>query len=128
MTAPFTLRNVVVAALLVILALVPAYASVTGNTFLMTLFTRIIILAMAATSLNLFARDMTDLSVFGGWLEASSLQAVNGFFIVLLAPVMAWVWITLGKRQPSEAVKFSIALLFGVAQHLVSAGANEALR
>jgi len=66
----------------------------------------------AATSLNLFARDMTDLSVFGGWIEASSLQAVNGFFIVVLAPVMAYIWIKLGKRQPSDSIKFSIALLF----------------
>ncbi len=43
----------VVAVLLVFLALVPVYSALTGNTFLMTLFTRIVILAMAATSLNL---------------------------------------------------------------------------
>ena len=71
----------------------------------------------AATSLNLFARDMTDLSVFGGWLEASSLQAVNGFFIVVLAPVVGAVWYYLGTRQPSDSVKFSIALLFGSAEY-----------
>jgi branched-chain amino acid transport system permease protein len=47
------LRTLVVACVLVMLALVPLYASFTGNAFLMTLFTRIIILAMAATSLNL---------------------------------------------------------------------------
>ena len=48
-----TPRNVVVAVLLVFLALVPVYAMLTGNGFLLTLFTRILILAMAATSLNL---------------------------------------------------------------------------
>ncbi len=48
-----TPRNVVVAVLLVFLALVPVYALATGNGFLLTLFTRILILAMAATSLNL---------------------------------------------------------------------------
>ena len=53
MTNLLTPRNVVVAALLVFLALVPVYVMVTGNGFLMTLFTRIVILAMAATSLNL---------------------------------------------------------------------------
>jgi branched-chain amino acid transport system permease protein len=53
MSASFTPRNVVVAVLLAFLALVPVYATVTGNPFLMTLFTRIVILAMAATSLNL---------------------------------------------------------------------------
>jgi branched-chain amino acid transport system permease protein len=48
-----TPRNVLVAALLVLLALLPVYCSVTGNYFLMSLFTRILILAMAAVSLNL---------------------------------------------------------------------------
>jgi branched-chain amino acid transport system permease protein len=48
-----TPRNAVTAALLVLLALLPVYTAVTGNTFLMTLFTRVLILAMAAVSLNL---------------------------------------------------------------------------
>jgi branched-chain amino acid transport system permease protein len=48
-----TLRNSVVAALLLFLAVLPAYAVASGNLFLMTLFTRIVILAIAATSLNL---------------------------------------------------------------------------
>ena len=52
-TAWFTPRNMVVAALLVFLALVPVYSALTGNAFMMTLFTRILILAIAATSLNL---------------------------------------------------------------------------
>jgi branched-chain amino acid transport system permease protein len=45
--------NAVVFVLLAFLAVVPVYAALTANLFLMTLFTRIIILAMAATSLNL---------------------------------------------------------------------------
>src|SRR5262249_52000626 len=49
----FTLRNAIVAALLVLLVLLPVYTTQTGNTFMMTLFTRIIILAIAAVSLNL---------------------------------------------------------------------------
>jgi branched-chain amino acid transport system permease protein len=48
-----TPRNAVVFALLVFLALVPVYVALTGSMFLLTLFTRIVILAMAATSLNL---------------------------------------------------------------------------
>src|SRR5579862_8605955 len=46
-------RNAITIALLVILALIPLYAALTGNTFVMTLFTRVLILAMAAVSLNL---------------------------------------------------------------------------
>jgi branched-chain amino acid transport system permease protein len=40
-------------ALLAVLALVPVYAALTGNTYAMTLFTRVLILALAAVSLNL---------------------------------------------------------------------------
>ena len=40
-------------ALLVVLALVPVYAAFAGNPFVLTLFTRILIMAIAALSLNL---------------------------------------------------------------------------
>src|SRR5207247_933053 len=53
MIASLTPRNVVVAVLLLLLAAVPVYAAVTANAFLVTLFTRVIILGIAATSLNL---------------------------------------------------------------------------
>jgi branched-chain amino acid transport system permease protein len=53
MTAALTPRNVVIVVLMLLLAAVPVYAAVTANTFLVTLFTRVIILGMAATSLNL---------------------------------------------------------------------------
>jgi branched-chain amino acid transport system permease protein len=46
-------RNLVVAGLIVFLLLLPVYTSSTGNFFLLSLFTRVVILAMAATSLNL---------------------------------------------------------------------------
>ena len=53
MMALITPRNAFVAALLLLLALLPVYCAVTGSYFLMSLFTRILILAMAAVSLNL---------------------------------------------------------------------------
>src|SRR6202043_3859980 len=53
MTARLTPRNAVVVGLLAILALLPAYCALTGNYFALSLFTRIVILAMAAVSLNL---------------------------------------------------------------------------
>ena len=48
-----TPRNVVVAAILAFLVLLPLYTHGTGNFFLLSLFTRIVILAIAAVSLNL---------------------------------------------------------------------------
>jgi branched-chain amino acid transport system permease protein len=53
MTAYVTPRTTVIALLLVLLALVPVYSALSGNAFAVTLFTRIVILALAATSLNL---------------------------------------------------------------------------
>jgi branched-chain amino acid transport system permease protein len=53
MTAALTPRNAVIVVLMLLLAAVPVYAAVTANSFLVTLFTRVIILGMAATSLNL---------------------------------------------------------------------------
>jgi branched-chain amino acid transport system permease protein len=53
MTGWLTPRNLVVAGLLAFLLLLPIYTSGTGNFFLLSLFTRIVILAMAATTLNL---------------------------------------------------------------------------
>lgn len=46
-------RTAVIVALLIFLALLPVYAALGGNQFVLILFTRIIILALAATSLNL---------------------------------------------------------------------------
>jgi len=52
-SALYTPRNAVVVVLLAALALLPLYTALTGNTFVMTLFTRVLILALAAGSLNL---------------------------------------------------------------------------
>ena len=43
----------VAVALLAVLALIPVYVALTGNTYALTLFTRVLILALAAVSLNL---------------------------------------------------------------------------
>jgi branched-chain amino acid transport system permease protein len=53
MTSLLTFRNIVIAALVTVLVLLPIYTWALGNVFALTLFTRIIILAIAATSLNL---------------------------------------------------------------------------
>jgi branched-chain amino acid transport system permease protein len=53
MSRTLTARNAVIVALLLVLALLPAYVALTGDRFMLTLFTRIVILALAATSLNL---------------------------------------------------------------------------
>ena len=53
MKSHINVRNVVVALVALGLLLLPLYSAVTGNIFILTLFTRIVIFALAAASLNL---------------------------------------------------------------------------
>ena len=53
MNAALNPRNLVAAILLVGMALLPIYVQLTNDQFTLTLFTRILILALAAVSLNL---------------------------------------------------------------------------
>jgi branched-chain amino acid transport system permease protein len=80
MTGWLTPRNALVAALLAILALLPVYAALTGNTFAMTLFTRIMILAIAAVSLNLIMG-------FGGMVSFghAAYLGIGGYVVGILA-------------------------------------------
>jgi POT family proton-dependent oligopeptide transporter len=69
------------------------------------------------TALNLFARDFTDRSIFGWEMPASWFQSVNSFFIILLAPVAAMIWVALGRRPQgdfSAPAKFAMGLVFTV--------------
>jgi POT family proton-dependent oligopeptide transporter len=66
----------------------------------------------AGSSMNLFADRLTD-RIIGGWeMPASWLQAVNGVFIILLAPLFSALWLWLGSRSPSIPGKMGIGLIF----------------
>ena len=80
MRISFTPRNVFVVVLVAILALLPVYSAVTGNTFMVTLFTRIVILAIAAVSLNLIMG-------FGGMVSFghAAYLGIGGYVVGILA-------------------------------------------
>lgn len=67
----------------------------------------------AGSSLNLFAARYTQLEF--GWINIypSILQSLNSLFIIIFAPVFAWMWIWLGKRHlnPSTPLKFGLGLI-----------------
>jgi POT family proton-dependent oligopeptide transporter len=65
----------------------------------------------AGSTLNLFADRSTRNEMFGYGFPSSWFQSVNAFFLVVFAPVFAWLWITLGSRQPSSPAKFSFGLM-----------------
>jgi POT family proton-dependent oligopeptide transporter len=65
----------------------------------------------AGSSMNLFARDLTDRMVLGWEVPTGWLQNVNPIFIVILAPVVGGIWVKLGDKNPSIPVKFAMGLI-----------------
>jgi proton-dependent oligopeptide transporter, POT family len=66
----------------------------------------------AGSTLNLFADRYTRLNAFGFSFPSSWFQSVPAIFVIVLAPVMAAIWVRLGRYEPSSAAKFAIGLLF----------------
>ena len=68
----------------------------------------------SAGSLNIFARDYTDLSVLGYQIPVGWLQFANPVIVVLFAPIFAGLWAQLARKNldPSLPFKFAIGLLF----------------
>ena len=80
MTDLLTPRKIVTAALVIGLALLPAYVALTGDRFALTLFTRIVILALAAVSLNLILG-------YGGMMSFghAAYLGIGGYAVGILA-------------------------------------------
>jgi len=78
----------------------------------------------AGSSMNIYARDLTDRLIFGWEVPTSWLQSVNPVFIILLAPVVGLLWVRLGERNPSIPLKFGVGLvLLGVGFLVLAWGA-----
>ncbi len=80
----------------------------------------------APSTLNIFARDNTRTTIFGWAYPSSWMQSINSFFIIVMAPVFAWVWLKLGSRDPSSPTKFGIGLTFAGLGFLVMVFAAQA--
>ena len=65
----------------------------------------------AGSTLNLFARDLTNNVVFGYEFPSVWWQSLNAVLIVLLAPVYAYMFMRLRDRQPSTPTKFAMGLI-----------------
>jgi len=81
----------------------------------------------AGSTLNLFAERSTSKVILGFEYPTSWFQSVNSLFIITLAPVLGWVWLRMGKREPSSPAKFSLGLvLVGLGFLVMVAGALAA--
>ncbi|MBL6818055.1 MAG: peptide MFS transporter [Proteobacteria bacterium] len=68
----------------------------------------------SASSLSIFARDYTNLSVAGYIIPIGWLQFANPIFVVTFAPIFAGIWAHLARMNldPSLPLKFAIGLIF----------------
>ena len=80
MKASLNVRNVVVALVVAGLVLLPVYSALSGNIFILTLFTRIVIFALAAASLNLILG-------YGGMMSFghAAYLGIGGYAVGILA-------------------------------------------
>ena len=79
------------------------------------------------SSFNLFAERNTLRNLGGFEVPAAWFQALGPIFIIGFAPVFAWLWIWLARRNldPSIPVKFAWGLLLLAAGFVVMAGAAK---
>src|SRR5258708_7190757 len=66
----------------------------------------------AGSSLNLFGGRYTTLRILGRNFPSSWYVSVQAIFVIILAPAFAWLWIRLGKYEPTTPTKFAFGLFF----------------
>lgn len=75
----------------------------------------------AGSSLTLFAEFSTNRNLFNLTIPAEYFQSLNPLFIIVLAPVMSYLWSRLNnnKLEPTSVEKFTIALFLISAAYIV---------
>lgn len=65
------------------------------------------------STLSLFADDKTADTIFGLGFPATWYQSLNPLFVMALAPVFAWMWLWLARKnqEPNTIVKFAMGLV-----------------
>jgi POT family proton-dependent oligopeptide transporter len=66
----------------------------------------------AGSSFNFLAEKIVNRN-FGDWVfPVAWFQSVNSLAIITLAPLLAWLWVKMGKANPSIPRKFGLGLIF----------------
>ncbi|MDQ3160803.1 MAG: oligopeptide:H+ symporter, partial [Pseudomonadota bacterium] len=66
----------------------------------------------AGSSFTFLADKIVDRNVFGFVFPVGWFQSVNSIAIIAFAPIMAWLWVRLGRANPSIPRKFGLGLIF----------------
>ncbi|MGL5947783.1 MAG: peptide MFS transporter [Aeromonas sp.] len=73
--------------------------------------------------MNLYTQDYTDRMLGNFEVPTAWFQSLNPFFIITLAPIVAAIWVKMGKKEPNSPVKFAFGLLFLAVGFLFMMGA-----
>lgn len=65
----------------------------------------------AGSSLNLFADQVTRNTLLGFDFPSTWFQSLEPIVVVAFAPLLSWLWLRLGSRQPSSPAKFTYGLV-----------------
>ncbi|QEC68156.1 peptide MFS transporter [Panacibacter ginsenosidivorans] len=60
---------------------------------------------------NIYLLSKGMMSIELNEIPASWFQSLNSIFVVSLAPLFAWLWLKLGKKEPSSPTKMALGLL-----------------
>lgn len=73
--------------------------------------------------MNIYTQQYTDRMIGSFEVPAAWFQSLNPFFIMILAPLLAAVWVKLGPKEPTSPVKFALGLFFLAVGFLFMIGA-----
>ena len=66
----------------------------------------------AGSSFNFLADKIVDREMWGWIFPVGWFQSVNSLAIITLAPVVAWTWVKMGRRNPSIPRKFGLGIIW----------------
>ena len=66
----------------------------------------------AGSSFTFLANEIVDKNIMGFAWPVAWFQSVNSLAIIAFAPIMAWLWVRLGRANPSIPRKFGLGLIF----------------
>ncbi|HRQ51459.1 MAG TPA: peptide MFS transporter [Agriterribacter sp.] len=64
----------------------------------------------AGASLTFFAEEQTQRDLGFFVIPASFFQSLNSIFVIAFAPLFAWLWLRLGKKDPASPTKMALGL------------------
>ena len=81
----------------------------------------------AGSSFTLFAERYTSREMLGFTFPAGWFQSLNPVFIIVFAPVFAWMWVELAKKNlnPRSPAKFAFGLILLAAGFVIMIGAAK---